>query len=419
MPPKDNEMNITINEEEELDDVIEDAEYDESDEIETAELDTEYSDLDENLEGEEELDESEEEYDSEDEEETPVVYKETLNSLYNEGNCIVGDADEEDYDNLEVSFDAMVAKINEGGDDDFFSDKPIDAEDVLGYLNDTHDDTILSELGKDTEMSNEDIQAVIELANKMMTNQEVSVYKELPKSIKDQVDKYSLDCYKSTGCQANLNTIRNTVAKSLMDEFITNIKISRSKTDFATEMEKIYRDASKEISDVSLDYMEERNKVYREAAEKIEDEEKRNRLISILDQIDEARALTDLKEFAKRCKIKPIEIEKAPTRCYEIFLNKYKNSSNNIYSIYLARKTLIRNLCDQEHSLTSKEIDCFLICFCKQVLNYSVENPLEHAYMYYVMYNCALLDSDKSEQFRNNIIEVVNNSKERNSALFK
>jgi hypothetical protein len=134
----------------------------------------------------------------------------------------------------------------------------------------------------------------------------------------------------------------------------------------------------------------------------------------ILDRIDEANNLTELKEFAKKCKIKSIELEKSK-KVFESFLDKYRTSSNNIYDISVACKSMIRNINKNGSNYTEDEIIAFYVAFCKQVRNYDESNPLDHAYMYYVLYFAATIDGDKSGKFIENVKEVVANAKSRNN----
>ena len=66
-----------------------------------------------------------------------------------------------------------------------------------------------------------------------------------------------------------------------------------------------------------------------------------------------------------------------------------------------------------------RDVDAFLIAFCKQVDRYSPTVATEHAYMYYVLYYSALLDGDRSTTFINNVKDVIVNLKERNSIINK
>ncbi|MCF0113797.1 MAG: hypothetical protein HUJ56_00480, partial [Erysipelotrichaceae bacterium] len=138
----------------------------------------------------------------------------------------------------------------------------------------------------------------------------------------------------------------------------------------------------------------------------IEDEEKREKLRQIIDQVDAARELAELKEYALKCKIKPFDLEK-PGKIFGRMMNKYNNSTNNIYHIDLANSALYRHLSQEGYD--QKHIDAFFICFCKYTTNFTPENVLQHAYMYYVLYYCAMLDSDRSVKFKNNIKEVIDN----------
>ena len=161
-----------------------------------------------------------------------------------------------------------------------------------------------------------------------------------------------------------------------------------------------------------LEYIDERNAAYREAANSIEDEGKRERLNAILDRIEEARNLTELKEFAKTCKIKRYDIERPDKRVYAGFLSKYRDSVNNIYDITIAETVLTRHLAPLGYDKI--DVIMLLIAFCRQCQSYSVDNVLEHAYMYYFLYYCVMLDGDKSDKFRNNLIDVIKNVNERN-----
>ena len=100
---------------------------------------------------------------------------------------------------------------------------------------------------------------------------------------------------------------------------------------------------------------------------------------------------------------------------------KYKYSNYNIYDINLAIPILARNITDEDHEYTDKDIYAFFIVFCKQCMNKSPEVVIDHAYMYYVLYNIVLLDMNKgeaknvSDEFKENVREVIANIKTRNN----
>ena len=330
---------------------------------------------------------------------------------------IVGPADQI-REVVASSFSDIVDDINNGNIDldDVGENEPITEEDIHNEINDNSnefDTTDVAATLKKNNISPQDITALLQIINDKQRGDKTSTYKSLPKPIKDLVDKYVGESSAGMTMQ-QINTLKNGVANALLDDFETNIQLKKIKRDFAKDMEEIYTKSGKELSESSLEYIEERNKAYRENAKDIEDEDKREKLISILDQIDEARALTTLKEFAKKCKIKSIELEK-PDKVLNTFMRKYENSNNNIYAINTARLTLARHLSEEDY--TPNDINAFFIAFVKQTANYKPSIATEHAYMYYVLYYCALLDGDKSDTFKNNVKEVIANLRERNPRL--
>lgn len=325
---------------------------------------------------------------------------------------ILGEESDDDFDK---SFDDMVNRINEG-DDIFGSAKPLSETDVIDYLSNNDDDNLLNAMVAGTDFTQEELQSILKATNRRINKEEFNVYKELPSKVQQMIDKYisAAGLGAASGLSsAQMNGLKKSVAESIIDEFAQNIQMDRAKSDFARELEEIYTSSNKDISDASLEYIDERNKAYREYAVNIEDESKRTMMIAILDRIDSARDLDNLKEFSKKTKIKSIELEKPETKVFSHFLNKYKDSSNNIYDIKLAQRSLYRHLSDEGYTID--DVNCFLIDFCKEVSHFSVDEPLDHAYMYYVMYYCAMLDADRSEKFLNNVKEVIANAKTRNN----
>ena len=362
-------------------------------------------------------------YPTDDSEDLPVKNMEVMVDPNTGEHKILGSTEEEqDSSELKDSFDEMVKKINENDDVSLMDDSPITEQEAVDYLSSsTGSESILNELSKGTDYTPETIRDLLIVTNRRINKEQFNVYKELPEQIKKMIDTYVTQGIGTGNIGATniatINSIKHNVAEALIDEFINDIQFDRSKNDFARDLETIYQSSAKEITDASLEYIDERNKAYREAANEMEDPEKKARLLAILDQIDEARSLTTLKEFAKRCKIKSIELEKPESRVYRGFLNKYINSTNNIYDIKVARTVLFRHLSNEGY--TMRDVDAFLIAFCKQVDKYSPTVATEHAYMYYVLYYSALLDGDRSTTFINNVKDVIVNLKERNSIINK
>lgn len=365
------------------------------------------------------LDRSEEERKS-----TPGEFKNvkvTVNPETGE-HSVIGSAETTSDSEKKETFEEMIENF-EDIDIEATVSAPVTSEELKSYIdNDT--DGVMKEIYGDTAISDEAVKKLLEIVNRKMKNEKFNIYTEFPDEIKQMVNKYITDggipLYSDKGKQ-----FRKFISESLIDEFITNISIDRVQHDFSKELEELFERSFEEISDTIIGYTTERNKVYREYAEKLEDEEKKKKILEILDQIDEAYNLNKMKEFAVSCKIKSIELDKPNNRIYDSFLDKYKNSSYNIYDIKLAREILFRNLSNKypEMSVTIKDIDGFFICFCKQCLNMSPEKVLDHAYMYYVLDNIVLIDINKgassevSDKFLENVKEVVDILRSHNPKL--
>lgn len=310
-------------------------------------------------------------------------------------------------------FESIVNKINDSDEDEdpFIGDGPLSEKDITDYIN--NEDTVI-----DNDISLDAIRELLELINKKGSNENIKfTYKELPDELKTMIDRYMHDNDTGVDNIMDVMRIKNSITDALITNFVYELRVNKAKNDIARDLEDLYKATNKDISDDIMDYMYERNNSYREAANNIEDEDKRNRLLAILDSIDEAKNLTQLKEYSKSCKIKAIELDKPDSRCYSAFLNKYKDSTNNIYDIHLAINSLYSVI--SKDGYTMKDVNAFFIAFCKQTSNYSVKVAVEHTYMYYVLYYCAFLSSVYCAEYIDNIKEVIDNLRVRNPILTK
>ena len=322
----------------------------------------------------------------------------------------------EDTDTIdEDSFEKLVKDVEEGKVNVEIDNSPITREEL--------DETLSNVLDDKFNISDESIQVILELANRKMNKEEFNVYKAFPDEIKEMIDKYmGYDDTTPRLTNNEIRSLRNSIAESLLDEFIMNVSVQRARTDLNKEVEDLFKQGIKDITEYSVGYTKERNQAYREYVENMEDEDKKKKLTEALDVIDSAYNLDTLKEFAKTCKIKKYDIEQ-PKKYFRDFLAKYQNSNYNIYDIKLTLPILERKIVDNE-KYNSADIIAFLVCFCKHIKNFDTSNILEHTYMYYVIYNIVIMDSNTSEStkevsdiFAENIREVIDNLKERNTFL--
>ncbi len=339
----------------------------------------------------------------------------------------VAEVDKDAIDD-EETFEEMIERVKNS--DIELNDSPFTPEEFDKYIvNGENSESLFKEISKDTEYDDETIRQLLEVTNRKMKGEEFNIYKALPTKIQELINSY---CRQG---QVPLNTpngnqFRNMVTEELVNEFISNIGLNRIQSDFSKELEDIFDKGTKEISESIVGYTEERAKHYREAAESMEDPEKKAKLLLILDNVDEGYNLNTLKEYAKTCKIKKYDLER-PDKIYRSFLQKYKNSKFNIYGIEMATPIVLRNLnkdaddnpipTDSPDHYDQIDVDAFFIAFCKQTAGYDPNNnPNQHAYMYYLMYNCIFTEINKgnakdvSTKFLQNIKDVINNLRERN-----
>ena len=319
----------------------------------------------------------------------------------------------------EETFDEMCERIKNSEIN--IDQTPITEKEIISHLatSKTDNTSIINEIASNVDLSNDAVKKLLEIVNRKINKEDFNVYREFPDEIKVLVDKYmrngQIPLYSNEGKQ-----FRNTISEMLINDFITNITIERTMTDFNKELESIFEKQGSELADTIVGYTEERNKKYREYANQMEDENKKTQILNILDQIDEAYNLTTLIQFSERCKIKKFELEK-PQKVFSYFLNKYKDSPYNIYDINMARPILERNLTIIDDSISIKDIDAFFIAFCKQTMNMKPDVVTEHAYMYYLIYNIVIMDLNNgeskhvSDKYAENIIKVIYNLRARNN----
>ena len=313
------------------------------------------------------------------------------------------------------SIDEMFDRIESG--ELKFETEPITESELSDYIHHAEENqSLLIKLGYNTEYSPETIKELLEVVNRRINKEEFNVYKALPEEIQKTINDFIFHEHFMVNSNEG-KQFRNTIAESLIDEFIDNISTNKAINDFNKEIESIFEKGTQEIASAVVGYTAERNKKYREYAEGLEDQEKKEKLLAVLDQIDEAYNLMTLKEFAKKCKIKKFELEK-PQKIYTNFLTKYQNNTYNIYDISMTKPILKRHIPDA----SEKDVDAFLICFCKQCMNMKPDVVTEHAYMYYVIFNIVLIDVNRSEETRSvtdifiqNIADVIKNLRERNN----
>lgn len=300
--------------------------------------------------------------------------------------------------------------------DDISTEKDVEFDELKNAINKSDED------GK-YNLTDESILEVLKIINRYRKDKSFNIYKSFPKEVQSIVNKSILEIGVAP-LSPEGKRMRNAASTMLIDEYVRSVELNRITNDFNKEIENIYNTTGKEIADSVIGYTKERNKKYREVAENIEDEDKKKKILDILDTIDETINLTDLKEFSKKCKIKSIELQK-PSRIFNYIMQKYSNSKYNIYDINMCIPVLLRNLNDglDEPEYSRNDVVAFLLSFSRQCMNMDVNIAKDHSYMYYVLYNIVLMDLNKGDNaemsniMKDNIKEIITNLRARNKNI--
>ena len=284
-------------------------------------------------------------------------------------------------------------------------------------------------------LPDEDILVLLDIVNKVKAKENINIYASFPQSVKDMINKYMLD-EGVQGYSVQANSIRNMLSATLIDEFISNISINKTIDSFNQEMEELFVKTGEEFSKMYKEYDTERTKYLEAALEKIpEGDPKRETVTNVLDAINDAYKLTRLKEATPKLKIKNFDREK-PERWFSDFEFKYKNTEYHIYPLNTVGNTLRKHLSEsiiptlpeelsdedkikRAEVIASLETLDFLLLFCKFCMNYRPENPEQHAFMYYTLYNIMLLDVYKGDEYKEFADGLINNIIESYKPYYK
>lgn len=305
--------------------------------------------------------------------------------------------------------DATKNRIEEFGkslDNYEFNVDDINKDDVIEVLSDEN-----NIIGGTYDLSDNSVLELLEVIKKYKKTGKIT-YKMLPDEVKGYIDDYLKKQGVVTYSVEN-NTIRNTIAVSLMDEYISNIEMNKFQSEFNNKIESIYDEMSKEVSPLFKEYDESTKKTLQDLIDNAQDEEKKQLAINIFDSVKDASELTRLKEVAPRTKIKKFDIEK-PQRITSSIYNKYNDNQYKLYDLKLVTGILDKHLKlngylgNEDETSTIK----FILLFCKLCQNYSPKNPVEHAFMYYFTYNIVLLNIFKGNEYDQYIANYLPKVKE-------
>lgn len=286
-----------------------------------------------------------------------------------------------DFDNFEVTPEDIKKTVQEDSS-------------IYGDLEDIKEETILD---------------LLNLVNKSRAGEQIK-YKELPLEIKDYVDTYlakEMNVYPDEHSNST-NQIRNMIADDLITQYVTTLSMDKYTQQFNEGLENIYHAVGEELSSYVKDYDKNKIEYLEKICKDIDDEEKKQRVSQVLDSIYDAYKLTRMKDVSYR--IKKFDLEK-PNRVFDQVMVKYRNNKYHIFELHMITNILNKHLKQNGYE---EDGTIFMLAYCKFCLNYKPEVPEEHAFVYYVLYNIALLDIYKSQEyddfapeFLKNIVDII------------
>lgn len=316
----------------------------------------------------------------------------SVNPYTGEKTPVPSDKELEEDKSLEDVFADLGETLNNESEEDSFVDITID--DIKKY----HEEEGTS-IGK-YDITDETALALIQVINKKQRKETVK-FKDLPKQIQDYIDQYLLKESGLTGFSPEINSLRNSLTEALLEEYITQIGFNKIDEDFNKEIEALYESAGKEMSPLFKEYNENREEYLRNLTSKIEDEDKKILAEKVLDSIHDAFELKRITSLENKIKLKAYYLEE-PEKVYKSEIeNKYHDTEYTIYKLSMIQAILDRHLksngmIPEDDTETAKKIVLAFALFCR---NYSINNPEDHAFMYYYTYNVILLDIYKDENY--------------------
>ena len=318
----------------------------------------------------------------------------SVNPYTGEKTPVPSDKELEDDKSLEDVLSDLGDTLNNelDSEEDMFVD--ITIEDIKKYNEEEG-----TSLGK-YDITDETALELIQVINKKQRKETVK-FKDLPKQVQEYIDQYLFKESGLTGFSPELNSLRNSLTEALLEEYITQIGFNKIDEDFNKEIEAIYENAGKEMSPLFKEYNENRAEYLKNLTEKIEDEDKKIIAEKVLDSIHDAFELKRITSSESKIKIKSYYLEE-PDKVYKSEIeNKYRDTEYTIYKLSMIQAILDRhlkknNMIPEDDTDTAKKIVLAFALFCR---NYSIENPQDHAFMYYYTYNVVLLDIYKDENY--------------------
>lgn len=296
--------------------------------------------------------------------------------------------------------------------DNVINGKDVSLSEIIdnGAPEDVSDDKY-EQVFKDFNLTESDMLNLISLCKKVKNGEKVSVYKNMPESIKQMVRRMA---------ETTDIVVINTVAKQFLNFMMTQINIDHEVVNLQNALKKelnmpglvdLYSDHLQEVMEVKL---KEQADIIRK-----EDPNKADKIMETIEYFKDSYTLRRQKELLLNDKSIHNKLRKGLKRFDKLCLEmNYKHEKNTITmkDIYTVPPILDRKL-DME-KYTYDHIRKFIILFYEVTKNMRPENVQEHTFMYYSVAHINFLDhiditkSKFNQELLSNIEQVLDMIKE-------
>lgn len=267
----------------------------------------------------------------------------------------------------------------------------------------------------------DDLKKLFDTVERYRKREDFSYYKELPDSIKKEIDNLvDISVLENQGTANETKRLKNMLAKELYDSIVTNNYSKKAFADISTfttnEINKEKEKLGGSIHNYNSKLREEYEVGLIKKAEELEasgeegSAETAQKLRDASRMFIQSYTYEDMYEAYKtgKIKVKNIQIEKL-NRTFSEFNRKYYNNTFKIHDVGMVMPVLDRVL-DEKYNINA--VKKFVVAFINYTKNFRPENIHEHVFMYYFIQHILALDikvpEDSEIEFNDLLIKNIN-----------
>ena len=236
---------------------------------------------------------------------------------------------------------------------------------IIDSINETEKD--IKDVLNLYDLDDEGITQMLKVIEEYKAGNTSGLYNRLPKKMQDMVNGFiAAEASSIPVGPKTINTMRNSTAKMLIDEFLSDAKMSTAVDEFNSEMASV-------MAEMNIEYDKMLNEAIDGVFSKIEeieaeDPEKAERIKQIKNSFDTAAEFNEQLEFAKHTSIKKFNKYLSRFKDDVYYFNKRVNSNNFGVKVTDIEELIpvIKNGLPQYNE---DDIKLFLICICKTIPN--------------------------------------------------